>query len=207
MLSVWAILIFGSCIGTVLSDPCPNQCSGYGRCTGQVCECFDGHQGGDCSEFICPFGRAWADIAEGVDDAHNLAECSNMGHCDRTLGQCSCQFGFGGKACDRRDCPVSCSGQGRCQSMKFYAQSKDPGFGTIYTYTDIWDADMMWGCHCDDGFYGADCSQRACPSGDDPMTGTGVSTTANPTQFNAIQRVSCKAGGGMLFLICVSCQF
>ena len=38
---------------------------------------------------------------------------------------------------------------------------------TIY---DDWDADMLFGCVCDAGFQGWDCSQRICPKGDDPLT-------------------------------------
>lgn len=50
------------------------------------CLCYDRYQGGDCSERICPFGLAWSDQATATDTAHNLAECSNRGLCDRTTG-------------------------------------------------------------------------------------------------------------------------
>ena len=33
-----------------------------------------------------------------------------------------------------------------------------------------WDEEEMYGCACDDGFTGYDCSQRMCPFGDDPYT-------------------------------------
>jgi len=33
-----------------------------------------------------------------------------------------------------------------------------------------WDEEEMYGCSCDDGFTGYDCSQRMCPFGDDPYT-------------------------------------
>lgn len=173
---------------------------------GRVCECFEGHQGGDCSEFTCPFGHAWADMATGIDDAHNEAECSNMGICDRAVGTCTCQTGFVGKACDRKECPSLCTDQGRCQSMMFYAESQDPGAGTVFQYTTNWDAEMIYGCNCDEDYYGPDCSLRECPVGDDPMTGSGVSTTTNPTQYNEIQRVSCKAGAGIFLVVfCLFC--
>jgi hypothetical protein len=32
---------------------------------------------------------------------------------------------------------------------------------------------MIYGCACDAGWDGPDCSQKSCPKGDDPMT-TGV---------------------------------
>ena len=45
----------------------------------------------------CPRGRAWADFPLGVDNAHNLATCSNRGHCDTKEGECTCLPGFMGK--------------------------------------------------------------------------------------------------------------
>ena len=42
----------------------------------------------------------------------------------------------------------------------------------VYTYDDVWDADMIWGCICGDGFFGEQCSSKFCPVGDDPRTGT-----------------------------------
>ena len=35
---------------------------------------------------ICPFGAAWSDQATATDTAHNSAECSNRGICDRSTG-------------------------------------------------------------------------------------------------------------------------
>jgi len=35
---------------------------------------------------ICPFGAAWSDQATAIDTAHNSAECSNRGICDRSTG-------------------------------------------------------------------------------------------------------------------------
>lgn len=185
-----------------LAQPCPNLCSSHGRCLnpGRKCECYEGYTGGDCSQYLCPTGPAWADLAVGIDKAHQPAECSNMGICDRTTGICACNVGFSGTACERKDCPNSCNNFGKCQSMQYYAQTKDPGTGTIFKYTTPWDYNMLYGCNCDEGFYGPACSLRMCPTGDDPLTGSGVATVTNPAQFNAIQRVSCKAGGGTFTL-------
>lgn len=41
------------------------------------------------------------------------------------------------------------------------------GYGVEY---DNWDAHMTTQCVCDIGFFGADCSLRMCPKGDDPLT-------------------------------------
>ena len=158
------------------------------------------HSGADCSLKVCPSSSAWADQSLGVDDAHNPAECSNMGVCDRSTGLCSCRTGFEGKACERKSCPSNCNGVGVCQSLLYYAQTKDPGLGTVYSYTSRWDAEKIYGCNCDGDYYGIDCSLRECPSGDDPLTGTGASTTSNPSQVNEQQKVTCVAGAGYFTL-------
>ena len=36
------------------------------------------------------------------------------------------------------------------------------------TYTTYWDADKIYGCVCDKGYTGYDCSLNICPSGHDP---------------------------------------
>ena len=158
------------------AQPCPNECSSHGRCInpGSQCACFDGFTGGDCSLFTCPYGDAWVDYPTGIDDAHNPAECSNMGLCDRTTGLCTCRLGFSGKACERLVCPGAgseCNGVGKCQSMLYYALTKDPGIGPVYTYNNTWDAEKIYGCNCDEHYYGPDCSKQNCPMGDDPLTG------------------------------------
>lgn len=35
---------------------------------------------------------------------------------------------------------------------------------------NTWDAFKMYGCYCDPGFEGYDCSRLSCPYGDDPNT-------------------------------------
>jgi hypothetical protein len=125
-----------------------------------------------------------------------------MGVCDTLTGACSCRTGFSGSACDRRICPgtTPCNGLGECKSMYYYALTKDAGLGTVFSYATNWDAQKIWGCDCDTYYGGPDCSQRLCPTGDDPLTGYGVSTVTNPNQYNEIQRVSCYAGGGTFTL-------
>eukprot|EP00596_Hydrurales_sp_CCMP1899_P010123 CAMPEP_0119034006 /NCGR_PEP_ID=MMETSP1177-20130426/1065_1 /TAXON_ID=2985 /ORGANISM="Ochromonas sp, Strain CCMP1899" /LENGTH=565 /DNA_ID=CAMNT_0006991175 /DNA_START=644 /DNA_END=2344 /DNA_ORIENTATION=- len=95
--------------------------------------------------------------------------------------------------------------------MNYYAQTKDKGLGvtafpptngitSVFSYTNIWDANKIYGCNCDAKYEGSDCSVQKCPVGDDPLTGNGVNTVTNPIQVNAIQQVSCKAGGGTFTL-------
>jgi EGF-like domain len=139
----------------------------------------------------CPYHAAWSDVATADETAHGLAECANRGRCDRLSGQCVCDAGFEGQSCERRSCPKKCSGHGKCQSIGYYATTKDPGEGTVWPYTGVWDADMMYGCVCDAGYSGPDCSERLCPVGDDPMTAA---------QIDEEQTVLCAATSGTFSL-------
>ena len=129
--------------------------------------------------------------------AHGVAECSNMGSCNRETGHCRCMPGFYGSACERKGCTLSrngdeCSGHGRCVSMRQMAK-EGSGFpishNTLYEEQASgqgWDADRIYGCVCDSGWsvglaagqtqeaewFGPDCSMRHCPSGEDPKGDT-----------------------------------
>jgi len=184
-----------------------NFCNGHGVCHNKnsTCECFEGwgnpkeiatYIAPDCTQRTCPTGPAWGNIPTSATAAHGVAECSNMGHCDRTTGMCRCLKGFTGKACERKGCPmengVECSGHGRCVSMRQFAKESN-GYpvsqNTLYQPAangNAWDADRIYGCVCDstwtvglgDGetqepeWFGPDCSKRHCPSGEDPKRST-----------------------------------
>ncbi len=63
---------------------CHNNCNGHGVCNDDnYCWCEAGYQGVDCSERACDLGRAWADKAFDINEAHVLTECSNRGRCNR----------------------------------------------------------------------------------------------------------------------------
>lgn len=68
--------------------------------------------------------------------------------------------------------------------MRFHANS---ALYNSYTYTSIWDADMIFGCVCDNGYEGYDCSLRSCPTGDDSLT---------IGQVNEVQVLQCTATAG-----------
>ena len=136
-----------------------------------------------------------------MDTAHApLVMCSNKGKCDLSTGICACQVGYEGMACHRMSCPLSCSNHGRCKSMKFLAatdnnrnseyvkESANSAMHTAttynnYLYTGVWDHDKIFGCECDEGYMGYDCSLRYCPTGDDPLT-TG--------QVDEVQTIVCS---------------
>lgn len=170
----WAETVALATLVFAVDAHCPNSCNGRGRCTAvSKCDCYGGWTGGDCSKRSCPTGVAWADVASGYDDAHGPAECSNRGHCNTISGQCTCMAGFEGLACNRMTCPEGCGAHGSCRSMKFHAALYDKGMqprNFYYSYANNWDAEAIYGCSCDFGYGGYSCSERQCPTGDDPLT-------------------------------------
>lgn len=143
-----------------------NYCNGHGYCNGatSTCVCYEGfgattditnYRAPDCSAVTCPSGKAWADLPTSSTVAHALAECSNMGICDRTTGTCNCFPGFTGNSCQRNTCPNDCSGHGQCFSMKQLARQKDALPLNANTYyegdedTTTWDSEKLFACVCD----------------------------------------------------------
>ena len=69
-----------------------------------------------------------------------------------------------------------CSSNGICINMNqlasyFVNETGHPlpnTYGSIPNNPATWDADRIYGCICDEGFEGYDCSLRKCPLGDDP---------------------------------------
>ena len=151
---------------------CPSDCSGKGKCgEHDLCTCYPGYQGLDCSERTCFFGRAWGDVVKGEGLAHDYAECSGNGECDRKTGECTCFDGFTGDACRYSVCPNSCSGHGTCEFISEIATDSTIQYGSHADRGyDLWDAKKSRFCKCDAYWSGADCSARMCPKGNDPLT-------------------------------------
>jgi len=107
-----------------------------------------------------------SDLNELTNSAHYYMECSNKGTCDRDSGECECFDGYDGVACQRASCPgfpASCSGHGVCKTAKQLAEADN---GNVYK---LWNKDATMGCECDSGYFGADCSERHCKTGVDPL--------------------------------------
>ena len=108
------------------------------------------------------------------NSAHQVVECSGRGICNRASGACICSVGFTGDSCERSICPGDCSGNGICQSEFYFVQDAVAGTPIAgVTYENAFDAQISYGCKCDNGFRGPDCSSRECPSGPDTLGGDG----------------------------------
>jgi hypothetical protein len=114
-------------------------------------------------------------VAGDGNSAHQYVECSGRGTCDRVAGLCTCVPGYTGDACQRTQCPNACSGNGVCQSQQYFVLDAGAASGLALDYTGF-DGSKAYGCKCDSGFRGADCSQQECPSGADPMGAEGASS-------------------------------
>jgi len=118
-----------------------------------------------------------SDFSELSNSAHYYMECSNKGTCNRDSGECECFDGYDGVACQRASCPGypnSCSGHGVCKSA---SQLADADAGNVYK---LWNKDATMGCECDAGYFGADCSERSCKIGVDPLYLDDSSTVKYP---------------------------
>jgi len=186
-------------------------CNNYDQCT-----CFDESSldnsdssaewtGADCSLRTCPRGTSWTtpgdDASASCGHAEDI-ECSDQGLCDRSTGLCTCFDGYTGSACQRTECPNDCSGHGTCRSNRDFAydwavsktNQLDGTSGDINSfeegyfasYENAWDSGMHFGCLCDEGFRGADCSLIECPSFIDPMDDKCNSTTLDDFDQNDI---------------------
>lgn len=106
-------------------------------------------------------------VRNDMDKTHAPVECSGQGICDRTTGKCNCFDGFSGYTCQRAYCLNNCNGNGRCVPLKELLSNKD-----LTSYEGFGNSENVYGCLCDKGRRGPDCSLIECPSGKDPMSAT-----------------------------------
>lgn len=140
---------------------------------------------------VYPWGTTEQYPNADANEGHFYMECSNKGLCNRKTGVCECFDGYTGTACAKAACPNDCSGHGTCESIREFANMRhfdtvanhaetsrvsgssshhhyDGNVEESYSY-DLWDADKSMGCKCDPGYWSADCSQRKCAYGVDPL--------------------------------------
>lgn len=119
--------------------------------------------------------------------AHQYSECANAGICNRITGECECNPGLEGPACERMVCPGEdrpCSGHGICMSIKQLAEYDG---NNLY---NLWDKASSRGCLCDKGYFGGDCVFRHCKYSIDPMYMDEARTIRFPTYYFAILTTS-----------------
>jgi len=194
-MKVLVLAALGAALVGSASARCPGDCSGKGTCGNyDMCTCYPGYTGGDCSQRVCLYGRAWADAPYGDGLAHDYLECSGNGICDRSTGECQCNDGFVGDACRYSACPNSCNGHGTCEYVEeIAADSSIQYMNHEDTKYNLWDAGKTRKCKCDAGWSGYDCSERMCPKGNDPLTrNTADGVGANTAEVPEVQTVTIK---------------
>ena len=194
---MFKFLLFIAASIALVQASCPNMCSGHGTCDkNDKCTCYlekvsyrgrendpvagqayavdslpdkSAYTGADCSLSTCPRGMSFTEIVEGADgvwDHKDSVECSDRGKCDRSTGLCECIDGWQGSACQMASCPnngAQCSGHGICQNNLAFAVTGGA------RYLGAWDSGLWFGCACDAGYRGTDCSKKECPSREDPL--------------------------------------
>jgi hypothetical protein len=194
------------------------ECSNQGLCdrgSGE-CECFDGYSGIDCGTTGCPDdcsgnGRCMTIAEMAISDpsrSGNTIAVERGSHFVSTELTPDVAVGdtvYLGEQADydsataytvtgvvsKMSTSTAIGNQGFTVSPR--AQKSLPFGSALYTVGNynLWDANKVAGCVCDDGFSGHNCGSMKCPVGADPLDVTGEDKenshsstfTANPSTY------------------------
>jgi hypothetical protein len=134
-------------------DAPPAVCSNAGVCDPVlgVCTCFTGYGGAACERSVCmPFGGGGG------------GNCTGAGRCLSMRELHKLNAGFGNVPRDDGGTVAAAGAPPRLPPP--------PGPPTGADVYSQWDADKVFGCACNRGFDGPDCSLARCPEGDNPHT-------------------------------------
>lgn len=131
------------------------ECSDAGICdrkTGE-CQCYTGYDGSACQRTTCPNNCNGHGIcASNKDFAEQYARAMATSINEKRFAP----------RCANKD-----SSTNICQRN---VEHLDDYYATyMVSYENAWDSGLQYGCNCDAGFAGADCSQRECPTNNDPV--------------------------------------
>ena len=128
------------------------ECSGQGVCerkTGQ-CACKPGFWGEGCRRSACPNSCSGHGTCQSIKAfAEDYSHEADDGYVSRQFAVPSETEVYNSKT----------------NQMEWIAQTRNVGA----RYDTAWDADYNYGCKCDQGFRGPDCSKIECPSLADPL--------------------------------------
>jgi len=131
------------------------ECSNKGLCdrlSGE-CECLTGYDGAACQRASCP---------SKTGGSSGSGRSSSSSTFNGFLGTGGGNSAFIGRS-SATPLIDQCSGHGTCETIAELAYKENQN---VY---NLWDKDSSMGCKCDSGYAGADCSERQCKYGIDPL--------------------------------------
>lgn len=147
------------------------ECSNKGLCdrASGECECLPGYDGAACQRASCP-SKTTSTTSSGSRSVGSFNSAINT-----VTGNFAGRSAFSGKSSTLPQIG-ECSGHGTCETI---AEIANYDHANIYS---LWDKESTMGCKCDSGYAGADCSERVCKYGIDPLYTD--DTTARVTHTN-----------------------
>jgi len=130
-----------------------SECSNKGLCdrASGECECLPGYDGTACQRASCP-NKSTETKSTPTELFVNQAISQSVANSAVFSGKSTARVQEG-----------ECSGHGSCKTISYVSDFNN---NNIY---ELWDKYSSMGCVCDPGYTGADCSERECKYGIDPL--------------------------------------